>query len=175
MADGDAHAAAGFVRRFQNRVYGLALSIVGRPAAAEDVAQEAFTRAWRFAGGFDARRGNVVSWLLTITRNAAIDAIRLQRDQTFEPEVLLAMLTRRDTGGIAPAELVDEADRIRHALRSLPREQAVAVVLAIFYGMTAREIAEREAVPLGTIKTRIRLGMSHLRDHYRDNSEVSDG
>src|SRR5690349_15919990 len=74
MAAADEPATAEFVRRFQRRVYGLALTIVVDPAAAEDVAQEALLRAWRHAGAYDPRRGSVVTWLLTITRNAAIDA-----------------------------------------------------------------------------------------------------
>jgi RNA polymerase sigma factor (sigma-70 family) len=75
MAAGDAQAAAAFVRRYQARVYGLALTVVGLPAVAEEVAQEAFVRAWRFAGGYDPRRGAVATWLLTITRNAAVDVL----------------------------------------------------------------------------------------------------
>jgi RNA polymerase sigma factor (sigma-70 family) len=166
MAAGDPLAAASFVRRFQARVYGLALSIVGVAATAEDVAQEAFTRAWRYAGGYDPRKGAVVSWLLAITRNAALDAVRLRRDAPYEPDLLLALLTRADTGGTEPADEVAELESIRAALRGLPPEQATAVVLAVFHGLTAREIAERESVPLGTVKTRIRLGMSRLRDHF---------
>ena len=171
MAAGDAQAAAGFVRRFQARVYGLALSIVGVSATAEDVAQEAFTRAWRFADGYDPRRAGVAPWLLAITRNAAIDAVRLRRDRPYEPGVLLAMLTRADEGGSRHDEEIAEVDRVRTALRGLPVEQATAVVLAIFHGWTAKEIAEREGVPLGTTKTRIRLGMSRLRDHFEVRDE----
>jgi RNA polymerase sigma factor (sigma-70 family) len=169
MATGDPQAAATFVRRHQAQVYGLALSIVGVPATAEDVAQEAFLRVWRFAGGYDPRRGAVRSWLLTITRNAAIDVIRLRRDYPYQPEVLLAMLAASDAEDDRADRLV-EADRLRERLRELPREQAIAVVLATFYGLTAREIAEREGVPLGTAKTRIRLGLSRLRDRL----EVTD-
>ena len=93
MAAGDAQATAAFVRRFQARVFGLALSIVGVPAVAEEVAQEAFVRAWRFAGGYDPRRGTVVGWLLAITRNAAIDARRLVRDRPYDPQVLIDLVT----------------------------------------------------------------------------------
>jgi RNA polymerase sigma factor (sigma-70 family) len=173
MAAGDAQSAASFVRRFQARVYGLALSIVGVPATAEDVAQEALVRAWRFAGGYDPRRGAVVSWLLTIARNAAIDVVRMRHDRPYEPEVLVALLGRAESESTAEwaADEVAEADRIRVALAALSREQATAVVLAIFYGLTAKEIAEREGVPLGTAKTRIRLGMARLRDHFEVRDE----
>jgi RNA polymerase sigma factor (sigma-70 family) len=173
MAAGDAQAAAAFVRRYQSRVFGLALTIVGVPAVAEEVAQEAFVRAWRFAGGYDPRRGGVAGWLLAIARNAAIDTVRLARDQPYDPDVLVGMLDRSD-GGPAdgrPPDHFAEVDRVRTALDRLPREQKVAVVLASVYGLTAREIAEREDIPLGTAKTRIRLGLARLRDQL----EVNDG
>ena len=173
MAAGDAQAAAAFVRRYQSRVFGLALTIVGVPAVAEEVAQEAFVRAWRFAGGYDPRRGGVAGWLLAIARNAAIDAVRLARDQPYDPDVLVGMLDRADGGPPEgqPPDQFAEVDRIRAALGQLPREQTVAVVLAAVYGLTAREIAEREGIPLGTAKTRIRLGLARLRNQL----EVGDG
>jgi RNA polymerase sigma-70 factor (ECF subfamily) len=171
MAAGDAQAAAEFVRRYQARVFGLAMTVVGVPALAADVAQEAFLRAWRFAGAYDPRRGVVASWLLAITRNAAIDAMRLSRDQPYDPAELLGLLARADA---SPAggdpERVTETHRIRAALAHLPQEQAVAVVLAAIYGFSAREIASREGIPVGTAKTRIRLGLARLRDQL----EVSD-
>src|SRR5690349_2083588 len=77
LALGDADAALAFVRRFQRRVYGCALAIVGDRGRAEDVAQEAFVRAWKHAAIFDPRRASVATWLLTITRNLAIDAVRV--------------------------------------------------------------------------------------------------
>jgi RNA polymerase sigma factor (sigma-70 family) len=170
MAAGDAQATAAFVRRYQTRVFGLALSIVSVPAVAEDVAQEAFVRAWRFAGAYDPQRGAVASWLLAITRNAAIDARRLARDQPYDPQVLIDLLAEPDRNG-GYADRLADAQRIRAGPASLPREQVVAVVLAAVYGLTAREIAEREAIPLGTAKTRIRLGLARLRNEL----EVGDG
>ncbi|NUT32571.1 MAG: sigma-70 family RNA polymerase sigma factor [Hamadaea sp.] len=167
MAAGDPEATAAFVRRYQARVFGLALTVVGVRAVAEEVAQEAFLRAWRYAGGYDARRGTVATWLLTITRNAAIDVARVSRERPYEPETLVGMLS---LNADEPTEGLPDADRVRQALRQLPHEQATAVVLATFYGLTAKEIAEREGVPLGTAKTRIRLGLHRLRDQL----EVSD-
>src|SRR6478609_9601892 len=96
MAAGDPQAATTFVRRYQARVFGLALTIVGVPATAEEVAQEAFLRAWRYAGGYDPRRGAVASWLLTITRNAAIDVVRVSRERPYEPDTLIGMLDPAD-------------------------------------------------------------------------------
>src|SRR5580765_7021833 len=79
MASGDSEAAIAFVRRFQARVFGVAHAVLGDRDRADDVAQEAFVRAWRHGDSFDARRGTVISWLLAITRNLAIDHLRAQR------------------------------------------------------------------------------------------------
>src|SRR5213083_1259414 len=86
LASGEHDAAVAFVRRFQRRVFGLALAILGDPAAAEDVAQEAFARAWRHAAAYDPRRGPVANWLLVITRNLAVDAARLRRALPIDPD-----------------------------------------------------------------------------------------
>ncbi|MBB5787697.1 sigma-70 family RNA polymerase sigma factor [Jiangella mangrovi] len=159
MAAGDADAMAAFVRRHQGRVYGLALSVVGVPAIAEEVAQEAFVRAWRHAGNYDARKAQASTWLLTITRNVAIDVLRVRRELAVEPAVVAEML-------ISPtndSDRVADSERITTALRALPREQAMAVLLSVHFGLTAREISEQQQIPLGTAKTRIRTGLSRLR------------
>src|SRR5262245_10911629 len=91
MAAGDADAASAFVRRFQRRVFGLARTIVLDDRAAEDVAQEAFIRAWRHAGAYDPRRGSVIGWLLTITRNLAIDSVRVRRPTALDPMMLILL------------------------------------------------------------------------------------
>jgi RNA polymerase sigma-70 factor (ECF subfamily) len=159
MAAGDADAAATFVRRHQARVYGLALTVVGTPALAEEVSQEAFVRAWRHAGGFDPRRGRASTWLLTITRNLAIDVLRMRRDLPVEPGAMAEMLlaTRDD------ADQVGDGEDMSTALAALPHKQAVAVVLSVHFGLTAKEISEHQHIPLGTAKTRIRTGLNRLR------------
>lgn len=164
LGTGDPEAAAAFVGRFQRRVYGLALTIVGEARAAEDVAQEAFVRAWRHAGAFDPRRGTVVTWLLTITRNLAIDSVRVRRPVAVDPATILDL----DIAGAErlPDELValrDDADRLAAAMARLSPEQRRALVLAGLLGHTAREVSEHEGIPLGTAKTRIRTGLLRLR------------
>lgn len=166
MAAHDADATAAFVRRHQARVYGLALTVVGVPAIAEEVAQDAFVRAWRHASSFDPRRGRASSWLLTIARNAAIDVLRMRRDLPVDPDVMAEMIVGRDDG-----ERLPDSDRVTRALRSIPRDQAVAVVLSVHFGLTAQEIGDRQGIPLGTAKTRIRTGLIRLRDML----EVSHG
>jgi RNA polymerase sigma factor (sigma-70 family) len=164
VASGDADITTAFVRRFQAQVYGLALSIVRDPGVAEDIAQEAFVRAWRHAANYDSRRGRVVTWLLSITRNLAIDLTRVQRSEPIDPHDLATLgLVSQDADPGERAFPVDETQRLRTALATLPVEQRRAVVLAAFYGRTAREISELEKVPLGTAKTRIRAAMLKLR------------
>jgi RNA polymerase sigma factor (sigma-70 family) len=159
----DADLEAAFVRRFQGRVYGLARLLVGEAQLAEDVAQEAFLRAWRHAPNFDPRRGSVTTWLHTITRNLAIDALRRRRAVPVNVDMLIL---EPDPQAKAPDEAAANADadsRLRDAIRHLPLEQRRAVMLAFFYGQTAREISIADRIPLGTAKTRIRLGITKLR------------
>ena len=172
FATGDRDASAAFVRRFQRRVYGLARTIVVEPATAEDVSQEAFVRAWRYATSYDARRGTVLTWLLTIVRNVAVDRMRLRRAEPLDPDVLASKLQLYDTRGRddEPSAIV-ERDELRHALADLPEEQRRALLLSAYLGRTAGEVAELEAIPLGTAKTRIRTGMKRLRAAM----EVTDG
>jgi RNA polymerase sigma-70 factor (ECF subfamily) len=164
LAVGDVDVARVFVRRFQARVYGLALSITHDRSVAEEAAQEAFLRAWRYAASFDPRRGSAATWLLTIARNAALDQVRVHgRRQQHLPSQPL------DEVGDVPGDQDIEGPRDDHAvvaeaLRSLPAEQRDTLVAAAFQGLTAREISEAWGVPLGTVKTRLRLAMNKLRD-----------
>ncbi len=165
MAAGDERAAAAFVQRHQRRVFGIALAITADRSTAEDVAQEAFLRAWRHAAVFDPRRAPATSWLSTITRNLAIDALRLRRAIPVEPDdkVWLEIETGQKTPE-AHAEHAVTADRVRAALRAVPVDQRRALLRSAFYGQSAAEIATAEAIPVGTAKSRIRLGLSKVRD-----------
>jgi RNA polymerase sigma-70 factor (ECF subfamily) len=164
MALGDDQAGLIFVRRYQRRLFGLAVGIVGDAGDAEDVAQEAFIRIFRHAQVFDARRGSVSTWALTITRNLAIDATRIRRGAPTDPQdrVFLELTSTQrqpDSAAIASEDVL----RIRSALADLSVDQRRAVVLAALYGRTAAEIAEADGIALGTAKSRIRLGMAKLR------------
>jgi RNA polymerase sigma-70 factor (ECF subfamily) len=164
IAVGDERAVLIFVRRYQRRLFGLAQGIVGDPGLAEDISQEAFIRILRHAAVFDARRGSVTSWALTITRNLAIDALRVRRAIPVAPsDWVFANLISSD---VAPDDAVitsDAAQPLLTALAQLPIDQRRAVVLASLYGRTAAEIAAEESIPIGTAKSRIRLGMAKLR------------
>lgn len=164
LGSGDPEAAAAFVRRFQARVYGLALAIVGDPNAAQDVAQETFIRAWRYASAYDPRRGRVPTWLLTIARNLAVDARRPRRAVPTDPHEILALHPpSSEAGPEGPSLGGDDLTRLRMAIFGLPEEQRRALVLAAVLGYTAREIGEWEHIPVGTAKTRIRAAISKLR------------
>jgi RNA polymerase sigma factor (sigma-70 family) len=165
MACGNTDAAAAFVQRYQGRVYGLALTIVGSAAVAEEVAQEVFLRIWRNAGAYDARRGRVATWVLTITRNLAIDTLRLRGEKPIDPHALVgALVSREGVEQDSAGTRYEDREQLRTLLRELPPEQSRLIVLSVFYGLTAKETAEREGIPLGTAKTRIRRGLAKLRE-----------
>jgi RNA polymerase sigma factor (sigma-70 family) len=166
LGSGDGDAAAAFVQRFQRRVFGLTLSILRDRAAAEEAAQESFVRAWRHASAYDPRRGTVAAWLLTIARNVSINMLPARRFDPMDPEDLLDLEARRPHQDRTEAQAVD-AELLREPLARLPGDQRRALVLAAFYGFTAREISELDGVPLGTVKTRIRSAMLKLRSQLR--------
>ncbi|MGH3714223.1 MAG: RNA polymerase sigma factor [Micromonosporaceae bacterium] len=164
LASAEPDLAAAFVRRFQGRVFGLAYAILADPDAANEVAQEAFVRAWRHAAVFDRRRGSVATWLLTITRNLAVDAVRLRRAIPVDP-VLFTSLRAPSTDPVPGEDITTagELNRLRDALGELPSDQRRCLLLAVFNGLTAKEIGELDDVPLGTVKTRIRTALLKLR------------
>ncbi len=167
LGAGDADLALAFVRRFQQLVFGVAVTVIGDRNTAEDVAQQAFERAWRHALVYDSRRGSVRGWLTTIAHNLAIDVVRARSATPVDPADLAAVLTAvTDDTPERSAVASESATGLRRALADLPGEQARAVAMAGIYGLTAREIAESEGIPLGTAKTRIRYGMQKLRAAY---------
>ena len=175
MAVGEQAAAVTFVRRYQRRVFGLAYSMTGDTGVAEDVSQEALLRAWKHAPVFDPRRGSVASWVLTITRNLAIDALRLRRAVPTDPDDFAAAALRSNEHD--PEDAIrrgDVRDLVRGGLDALPPEQRRAVVLAAVYGRTALEISESEGIPLGTAKTRIRTALIRLRAAVEQPEGVRD-
>lgn len=162
VCGGDEEAAVALVRRFQHRVYGVALAVLGDAHLAEDVAQQTFERAWRLGTMFDPSRGGLGTWMCSIARNLAIDVARARRHVPVDPAQLLLQVN----GSADPEALAlagEDAAQLRAALASLPPEQSRALILAGIAGWSGAEIAAAEGIPLGTAKTRIRTAMRRLR------------
>ena len=150
LGAGDADLALAFFRRFQRITFGVAMTVVGDPVVAEEVAQQAFEQAWRHAQVYDSRRGTVRAWLTTITHNLAVDVLRARTSDPVDPDDLPALLTAVTETPERVAVAHDRAAGLRRELGRLPAPQARAVAMAGIYGMTARQIADAEGVPVGT-------------------------
>ena len=166
IAAGDEEALAELYDRHARTIYSLALRILQNQADAEDIVQEVVSQAWRQASRYDATRGNVAAWLLTLARSRAINRLRARRAR---PDRLAGELALTDVADQTPAVDVqllsaEQVARVRAALAALPLLQRMAIELAYYEGLTHVEIAERLEQPLGTVKTRIRLAMMKLRE-----------
>jgi len=164
IAHGDQAAVGELYDRYQRVVYGMAARITGDRMLAEDVVQEAFLAIWRSAPSFVKERASARPWILTIAHRRAVDIRRRRRLTTQLPDQELqtpAQLISPDVWPQVDQQL--DADAIRTALASLPAAQREAIELAYFGGLSQHEIAQRTAAPLGTVKSRVRLGLTGLR------------
>ena len=163
IARGDQAALLALYDRHGRMGYGLAYRILGDAGAAEEAVQDAYLRVWRRAATFDAQRGGARSWLLTVVHHCAID---LLRRRTGAPPVVAGLDEMADRRSVPDAwsEVSGriESERVRTAVETLPGEQRRAIEMAFFDGLTHREIAERDGLPLGTVKGRLRLGLKRL-------------
>lgn len=173
---GDTAALEMLYSRYARVVYSFAARIVQDGPLAEEIAQEAFVRTWKQANRFKKSRGNFASWLLSITHNLAIDEIRKRQRRPQRSDNV--DLSDALFGLVDEAANVEEAaqaralrDRIQAALDTLPEAQRVAIELAFFNGYSQREISAHLNVPLGTIKTRMRLGLKKLHDALEGQAE----
>ncbi len=163
IARSDPDALVMLYDRYGRLAFGLAYRILGDAATAEEVVQDSFMNVWRKADSFDAERGNIRTWLLSIVRNRAIDQLRgrygRQRDEV-DFDKLEPVLSGQDLWVEVVRGL--RAEAVREAVVDLPDEQRSAIEMAYFEGLTHREIADRTGIPLGTIKSRLRLGLRKL-------------
>jgi RNA polymerase sigma factor (sigma-70 family) len=162
--------------RYRSMAYAIALRITADPALAEDVLQDAFLGVWRHADGYVEGRGSVRTWLLSIVHHRAIDAVRRRRPITELPDPELPAPRQLVAADVWPevAGRLD-ADQVRAAMTRLSDVQREAIELAYWGGLSQSEIALRTGVPLGTVKSRMRLGLAALRDAIADRMDVPDG
>ncbi len=162
----DRHAGAG---------YSLAYRMCGRRALAEDIVQEAFLSLWRSGSGYDRARGSVRSWVLSAVHNRAIDALRrtgAKAGRDVSDEGIAERLQAPETTD-AEVERRDEARRVRSALVELPADQRQVIELAYFGGLTHSQIAEVLELPAGTVKGRMRLGLTKMRSALGEAERVA--
>lgn len=165
VAGKDSQALADLYDRYAPAALALAARILGDRSEAEDVLQVVFTRVWQEAGRYDPAKGSPTSWLLAWVRNGSID--RLRRREALQR----AALNSVDHAAAAPADgrghghdhSAEERERLAKAVAALPADQRQVIELAYFEGLSQTQIAQRLGEPLGTVKTRVRLGMNKLR------------
>jgi RNA polymerase sigma-70 factor (ECF subfamily) len=160
----DETALAEFYDATSRRAFGLAYRVLGDGAAAEDVLQAAYLQFWEQVGGLDESRGSVESLLMTIVHRRAVDAARARGRQRAHSGELLADPPDDEPAALDRLVRAEDARSVRDALEALPEPQRRAVLLAYFEGMTYPEVAAVEGVPVGTVKSRMRLAMERLRD-----------
>lgn len=174
VAEGDQDALLRLHKRYANLVYTMAWRVLGDAGKAEEVTQDIFLKLWQKSQRYDANRGRFSTWLLSVTRFAAIDVLRREGRRPRETQ-----LERDDD--IAPAlerlfptdhAAWERGQHLRLLLGQLPAEQRQIVELAFFWGMTHTELAEHLGLPLGTVKGRLRLGIEKLRVLWMDEKSV---
>ncbi|MCH6555729.1 MAG: sigma-70 family RNA polymerase sigma factor [Chloroflexi bacterium] len=164
----DKRAFEAIFDRYGDLVYSTSLRVLRDAHLAQDVSQEIFVRLWRKPESYVAERGRFLTWLISVTRNRAVDEIRSRgrrlRHETASPEEQEREIPAGEGNDPAlNAQLAEQARTVRAALAELPPEQRQVIELAYFGGLTQQEISDRLEQPLGTVKTRIRLGMQKLR------------
>jgi RNA polymerase sigma-70 factor, ECF subfamily len=169
IAHGDRDAFADFYDAFAGLALGLIRRVLRDPAASEEVLQEVFWQVWQEAGRYDPRRGSPEAWLVMRAKTRAIDKLRAirRREQTFVAPVDDAVTRSGEAPGENPGVAAETRGLVRSALDALPEAQRRVVELAFFDGLTQSEIARKLGEPLGTVKTRARLGLERLRTLMR--------
>ncbi|HEX5727489.1 MAG TPA: sigma-70 family RNA polymerase sigma factor [Longimicrobiaceae bacterium] len=176
MAAGDEPAFAALYDRWSAAVHSVALHVVGDADEAEDVVEDTFWQAWRQAAGYRPERGTVATWLLTIARSRALDRVRARKRRREEAtDALPDVPAGEEADPLRGVELAELRTTVRAALDALPAEQRRALELAYFGGMSQTEIAAHTAPPLGTVKTRVRLGLAKLREALAGLSPAAAG
>lgn len=174
VQDGDARAFEVIFDRHSDVAFSLAYRMCGRRAMAEDVVQEAFLSLWRSGARYDRTRGSVRSWVLGVVHNRAIDlfrrdSVRAGKDVSDDDAV---QRLASDESIEREVQRREDATHVRAALSELPGEQRQVIELAYFGGFSHSQIADMLSLPAGTVKGRMRLGLTKLRLHLSDPAEV---
>jgi RNA polymerase sigma-70 factor, ECF subfamily len=175
VQDGEVRAFEVIFDRHASAAFSLAYRMCGRPAMAEDIVQESFVSLWRSSAAYDAARGSVRTWVLSVVRNRAIDAFRREAakatsdldEQRVAERLPAPELTDREV------ERRDDARQVREALKGLPADQRQVIELAFFGGFSHSQIAEMLKLPAGTVKGRMRLGLSKMRFALGDATRMA--
>ena len=165
IQNSELEAFSEFYDRYVNLIYSIAYNILGSQPLAEDVTQDVFLKIWLKIDHYEPDKAKISTWLSSITRNRSIDLAR-KRNKVNRQISWADAASSQNLDGDNPAERAElnlTRNRVREALAQLPEEQRSALALADFRDMTQKEIAEESGEPLGTIKTRVRLGMQKLR------------
>ena len=173
--DGDVRAFEVVFDRHSSAAFSLAYRMCGRRATAEDIVQDAFLSLWRSGSGYDPRRGSVRSWVLSVVHNRAVDAMRrlgAKAGLDVSDEGIAERLHAAETTD-GEVERRDDARQVRTALDELPPDQRQVIELAYFGGFTHNQIAEMLDLPPGTVKGRMRLGLTKLRFFLGEESRVT--
>jgi RNA polymerase sigma-70 factor (ECF subfamily) len=153
-------------------VYNMAMQVLRDPASAEEITQDVFFQVWRWPERWDADRGRFTSWILTVTRYTAIDHLR--RENRQPPRTPHSLEHLAELLGRAPSfdnARSDNGRALRQLVKTLPAEQRDLIIMAFFQGLSHSEMAERLGLPLGTVKSRIRLGLQKLKDAWFEHVE----
>jgi RNA polymerase sigma-70 factor, ECF subfamily len=175
VRDGEPRAFEVLFDRHSGAAFSLAYRMCGRRALAEDVVQDAFLSLWRSGAGYDRRRGSVRNWVLGVVHNRAIDAFRrgvVRDSRNVSDEGLAERLPAAEQTDVEVARR-DEAQHVRGALEELPAEQRQVIELAYFGGFTHTQIADMLKLPPGTVKGRMRLGLTKMRIALGDPSGLA--
>lgn len=160
-------AFAGLFEYFAPRLKSYVMRLGADERAAEEVVQETMLMVWRKAGGFDPRRAAASTWIFTIARNKRIDRIRREKRPEIDPSDPVLAGESPEPADL-PLQRRQHGDRLHAAISALPKEQAALVRLAFFNDMSHRDIASERSLPLGTVKSRIRLALLRLRRELED-------
>jgi RNA polymerase sigma factor (sigma-70 family) len=170
IAQHNQDALAELYRRYCNLVYSMAFHVLQNSVLAEEVTQDVFIKIWGQPNRWTPGGGKFSSWLLTVTRYTAIDRLRREGSQSTKLLLLLDTLPDETTNGVNTDEIHDGKE-LRNLMEELPAEQAQVIQLAFFRGMTHQQMAKALDLPLGTVKTRLRMGLSKLKHFLTDTSQ----